>query len=102
MTEVCPHDRRTSTLEKPACFNASISWLKVNGISLIERLLNQIKKQDSVERIIIVIGYKGDELKEYISSLNIDIPITYIEKLSQKTEETIENKEFEVLVPAKK
>lgn len=29
-------------------------------------------------------------------------PITYIEKLSQKTEETIENKEFEVLVPAKK
>ena len=55
--------------------------VKVNGISLIERLLTQIEKQDSIDRIIIVIGYKGNELKEYISSLNIDIPITYIENV---------------------
>ena len=53
--------------------------VEVNGISLIERMLKQIEKQDSINRIIIVVGYKGEELKQYIASLNITTPIEYIE-----------------------
>ena len=39
----------------------------VNGVRLIDRLLGQLAKQQ-LERIIIVVGYKGKELREYIES----------------------------------
>lgn len=60
--------------------------VEVNGVSLIERMLKQIEKQDSIDRIIIVVGYKGEELKQYISTLNIKTPIEYVEnKIYDKT-----------------
>jgi histidinol-phosphate/aromatic aminotransferase/cobyric acid decarboxylase-like protein/GTP:adenosylcobinamide-phosphate guanylyltransferase len=52
--------------------------VKVNGVSLIDRMLHQIQRQ-SVNRIIIVVGYKGEKLKEYIETLGIETPITYID-----------------------
>ncbi len=36
--------------------------LKVNGTRLIDRMLNQLLKLN-LSRIIIVVGYKGDNLK---------------------------------------
>ena len=39
----------------------------VNGVRLIDRLLGQLAKQ-SLTRVIIVVGYKGKELREYIES----------------------------------
>ena len=39
----------------------------VNGVRLIDRLLRQLSTLP-LTRIIIVIGYKGKELKEYIQS----------------------------------
>ncbi|MCH5308285.1 MAG: aminotransferase class I/II-fold pyridoxal phosphate-dependent enzyme [Prevotella sp.] len=38
----------------------------VNGVRLIDRLLNQLAQQP-LERVTIVVGYKGQELKDYIS-----------------------------------
>ena len=37
----------------------------VNGVRLIDRLLRQLE-QERLERVIIVVGYKGRELREYI------------------------------------
>lgn len=37
----------------------------VNGVRLIDRLLGQLAKQ-SLERVVIVVGYKGQELRNYI------------------------------------
>ena len=59
--------------------NNTKCMIEVNGVSLIDRMLKQIEKQDSISRIIIVVGYKGEELKDYISSLDIKTPISYIE-----------------------
>ena len=39
----------------------------VNGVRLIDRLLGQLAKQD-LNRVIIVVGYKGKELHDYIVS----------------------------------
>ena len=39
----------------------------VNGVKLIDRLLDQLAKQQ-LQRVIIVVGYKGKELREYIES----------------------------------
>jgi choline kinase len=52
--------------------------VKVNGETLISRLLKQLD-QCKLHKIILVIGYKGNELKEYISTLQIHTPIEYVE-----------------------
>ncbi len=39
----------------------------VNGVRLIDRLLGQLAKQP-LKRVIIVVGYKGKELREYIGN----------------------------------
>ena len=39
----------------------------VNGVRLIDRLLGQLSQQQ-LERVIIVVGYKGKEMREYIES----------------------------------
>lgn len=52
--------------------------VKVNGVSLIERMLSQLD-QLNLSRIVIVVGYKGDLLKSYIQGLSVKTPITYVE-----------------------
>ena len=61
--------------------NNTKCMVKVNGVTLIDRMLHQIEK-NKIDRIIIVVGYKGDILKEYINSLDIKIPITFVESLT--------------------
>lgn len=51
--------------------------VKVNGITLIERMLHQLEQQH-LSRIVIVVGYKGEKLIEYISTLGIQTPIVYV------------------------
>ena len=41
--------------------------VEVNGIKLIDRVLRQLG-QLSLRRVLIVIGYKGKELREYLES----------------------------------
>ena len=55
----------------------------VNGVRLIDRLLGQLAKQP-LKRVIIVVGYKGKELREYIeeqylSTLNSQLSTLKIE-----------------------
>ena len=52
--------------------------VEVNGVSLIKRLLNQLE-QYALTRIVVVVGYRGDKLKEYIATLGIITPIQYVE-----------------------
>ena len=52
--------------------------VKVNGVTLIERMLRQIERQN-VSRIVIVTGYEGQKLKEYIDTLAIGTPIKFID-----------------------
>lgn len=51
--------------------------VKVNGISLIDRTLTQLSKL-SLSRVVIVIGYKGDNLKKYIGNEYNGLRIEYI------------------------
>ncbi len=52
--------------------------VKVNGVTLIERMLSQLDKL-GLSRIIIVIGYQGEKLKKFISTLSVNTPICYVE-----------------------
>ena len=57
--------------------NNTKCMVKVNGVTLIDRMLHQIEKC-KVSRIIIVVGYEGEKLKDYIDSLDIKTPIIYV------------------------
>lgn len=58
--------------------NNTKCMVKVNGTTIIERALGVLDKK-GLSRIVIVVGYKGENLIEFISSLNIKTPIQYIE-----------------------
>lgn len=51
--------------------------VKVNGVTLIERMLRQL---DSVglNQIVVVVGYESQKLIDYISTLSIETPIEYV------------------------
>ena len=51
--------------------------VKVNGMTLIERMLRQIDAHD-LSRVVIVVGYEGQKLIDYIATLDIRTPIEYI------------------------
>ena len=51
--------------------------VKVNGVTMIERMLSQLDSL-KLSKIVIVIGYEGQKLKEYISTLNIKTKVEYV------------------------
>lgn len=58
--------------------NNTKCMVAVNGVTLIDRMLHQIEKTN-VSRIVIVIGYQGAKLIDYISTLHIEKPIIFVE-----------------------
>ena len=53
----------------------------VNGVRLIDRLLGQLAKQQ-LSRIIIVVGYKGKELREYIEKTYLSPHTSHLSPLN--------------------
>ena len=58
--------------------NNTKCMVKVNGVSMIERVLKQLD-QHNLSRIVIVIGYEGQKLVDYISTLNVKTPIYFVD-----------------------
>lgn len=58
--------------------NNTKCMVEVNGITLIERTL-RILDRKCLSRIVIVVGYEGRKLMNYINSLNISTPIRFID-----------------------
>lgn len=58
--------------------NNTKCMVKVNGISLIDRTLTQLSHLN-LNRVVIVIGYKGDNLRHYIGDEYNGLKIEYIE-----------------------
>ena len=51
--------------------------VKVNSVTLIERMLMQLERLN-LREIVIVVGYQCDKLMKFIEGLSIKTPITYI------------------------
>ena len=52
--------------------------VKVNGVTLIERLLRQLESHD-LSRVVMVVGYEGKKLKDYIGTLSIRTPVVFVD-----------------------
>lgn len=57
--------------------NQTKCMVKVNGITLIERMLHQIERLH-LSQIVIIVGYEGQRLMEYIETIGIQTPILFI------------------------
>ena len=58
--------------------NNTKCMVKVNGVTMIERALRQLDEL-ALSRIVIVVGYEGKKLIDYISTLNIATSICYVD-----------------------
>ena len=58
--------------------NNTKCMVKVNGVTLIDRMLHQIENKH-LSRIVIVVGYEGQKLIDYIGTLGIQTPIVFID-----------------------
>jgi histidinol-phosphate/aromatic aminotransferase/cobyric acid decarboxylase-like protein/choline kinase len=57
--------------------NNTKCMIRVNGVTLIERMLRQLDVLN-LSKIVIVIGYEGQNLVDYITTLDIKTEIIYI------------------------
>lgn len=57
--------------------NNTKCMVQVNGVSLIDRMLHQLEKQH-LSRIVIVVGFEGQKLMDYIGTMDIQTPIVYV------------------------
>lgn len=58
--------------------NNTKCMLEVNGVRLIDRMLNQLRIS-GVSRIVIVVGYEGGKLRQYIEEGYPDLSIHFVE-----------------------
>ncbi|MCI1269930.1 MAG: aminotransferase class I/II-fold pyridoxal phosphate-dependent enzyme [Ruminococcus sp.] len=58
--------------------NNTKCMIKVNGVTLVERALRQLDSLN-LKRIVIVEGYEGKKLIDYIQTLGIQTPIEFID-----------------------
>lgn len=58
--------------------NKTKCMVEVNGVTLIERMLTQLDRKN-LNRIIVVTGYEGTKLREFIGSLAIHTSIEFVD-----------------------
>lgn len=58
--------------------NQTKCMIKLNGVTLIERMLRQLDAV-GLEQIVLVVGYEAQKLKDFISTLTIFTPVVYVE-----------------------
>ena len=58
--------------------NNTNCMVRVNGTTLIERMLEQLDDL-GLERIVLVVGYKGKVLREFVAALSVQTPIEFVE-----------------------
>lgn len=62
--------------------------IEVGGETLISRLLHQLDIR-SLSRIVLVVGYKARELRDYLATLDIKTPIEFVENTVYDTTNNI-------------
>tara|TARA_R110002074_G_scaffold178220_4_gene341777 strand:- start:20751 stop:21482 length:732 start_codon:yes stop_codon:yes gene_type:complete len=71
---------------RPLTDNVPKTMVKVNGEAIIERLLNQIERVESLRvHVKIASGYKSEVLKNFVEKLNINLSIEFIENVDFDT-----------------
>ena len=62
---------------RPLTNNVPKCMVEVNGISIIDKQIQNLKKNEIID-IYIVTGYKGEVLSKYIKEKYTDLDITFL------------------------
>lgn len=57
---------------------ATKCMVKVNGVAMIDRMMGHLDKL-GLSRIVVVVGYEGQKLMDYIDTLGISTPVVYVD-----------------------
>lgn len=57
--------------------NKTKCMVPVNGVPLIDRMLTQLSRL-SLTRVVMVVGYEGQGLMDYVSSRHYDVPVEFV------------------------
>ena len=57
---------------------ATKCMVKVNGVAMIDRMMSSLDKM-GLSRIVVVVGYEGKKLINYIDALSMSTPIVYVD-----------------------
>ncbi len=57
---------------------ATKCMVKVNGVAMIDRMMGHLDKLE-LSRIVVVVGYEGKKLMDYIDNLHIKTPVVYVD-----------------------
>ena len=57
--------------------NSTKCMVKVNGVTMIERMLRLLDKKD-LSKIVIVVGYEGQKLVDYVNTLSVKTPVVFV------------------------
>lgn len=57
---------------------ATKCMVKVNGVSMIDRMMGHLDKL-GLSRIVVVVGYEGQKLMDYIDALGVSTPVVYVD-----------------------
>ena len=68
--------------------NNTKCMVKVNGVTLAERLLRQLDARN-LSRIVLVVGYQRQALKDHIATLDIHTPLEFKENPNNDTTNNI-------------
>ena len=56
---------------------ATKCMVKVNGVAMIDRMMGHLDKL-GLSRVVVVVGYEGQKLMDYIDALGLRTPIVYV------------------------
>lgn len=60
--------------------NNTKCMVPVNGVPMIKRLLRQLEHlSQPLNRIVVVTGYQGGNLRQYIETLDVSVPVEYVD-----------------------
>ena len=72
---------------------------EVNGVRLIDRLLGQLSKLN-LQRVVIVVGYEGAKLRDYLGKSYNGLTIEYVDNpIYDKTNNIISTFLFNFFLP---
>lgn len=57
---------------------ATKCMVKVNGVAMIDRMMGHLDKL-GLSRIVVVVGYEGQKLMDYIDALGVSTPVVYVD-----------------------
>ena len=58
--------------------NNTKCMVRVNGVPMIDRMLSQLDKH-GLSRIILVVGYEREKLKEHIRGISVSTPVVFVD-----------------------